>query len=88
MDTLISMGSLASFVYSLYSMFRVFFGDTWYIHQLYFESAGLILTFILIGRYLESASKKKTNSAVEKLMDLSPSTAFLVVAKNFRRIIS
>ena len=79
MDTLISMGSLASFVYSLYSMFRVFFGNTEYIHQLYFESAGLILTFILIGRYLESASKRKTNSAVEKLIDLSPSTAILMV---------
>lgn len=86
MDTLISMGSLASFVYSLYSMFRVFFGDTWYIHQLYFESAGLILTFILIGRYLESASKRKTNSAVEKLIDLSPSTALLIVGSEEKTV--
>ncbi len=78
MDTLISMGSLASFFYSIYSLTEIISGDTSYIHQLYFESAGLILTFILIGRYLESASKKKTNSAVEKLMDLSPSTALLV----------
>lgn len=79
MDTLISMGSLASFAYSLYSMLRVFFGNSEYIHQLYFESAGLILTFILIGRYLESSSKRKTNSAVEKLIDLSPPTAILMV---------
>ena len=79
MDTLISMGSLASFFYSIYSLTEIIKGKTEFIHQLYFESAGLILTFILIGRYLESASKKKTNSAVEKLMDLSPSTAFLVV---------
>lgn len=86
MDTLISMGSLASFVYSLYSMLRVFFGNSEYIHQLYFESAGLILTFILIGRYLESASKRKTNTAVEKLIDLSPSTALLMDGKEEKTV--
>lgn len=86
MDTLISMGSLASFAYSIYSMIQVFRGNTEYIHQLYFESAGLILTFILIGRYLESASKRKTNTAVEKLIDLSPSTAILVVDNNEKTV--
>lgn len=86
MDTLISMGSLASFAYSLYSMFRVFSGNSEYIHQLYFESAGLILTFILIGRYLESSSKRKTNSAVEKLIDLSPSTAVLMVGNEEKTV--
>ncbi len=79
MDTLISMGSLASFFYSLYSLSEIIKGNHEFIHHLYFESAGLILTFILIGRYLESSSKKKTNSAVEKLMDLSPSTALLII---------
>ncbi len=79
MDSLVSMGSLASFVYSVYSTVMIIKGETAYIHQLYFESAGMILTFILIGRYLESVSKRKTNSAVESLMDLSPSTAFLIV---------
>lgn len=86
MDTLISMGSLASFAYSIYSMIQVFRGNSEYIHQLYFESAGLILTFILIGRYLESASKRKTNTAVEKLIDLSPSTAILVVDNNEKNV--
>lgn len=79
MDTLISMGSAVSFIYSIYSLIKISCGDLTYIHQLYFESAGLILTFILIGRYLETSSKKKTNSAVEKLLDLSPETALLVV---------
>lgn len=78
MDTLVSMGSLSSFLYSVYSLIKILNGETSYIHNLYFESAGMILTFILIGRYLESLSKKKTNSAVEALMDLSPSTAILV----------
>ncbi len=79
MDTLVSMGSLSSFVYSVYSMIMIIKGDNSHLHHLYFESAGMILTFILIGRYLESLSKKKTNSAVEGLMDLSPSTALLIV---------
>lgn len=79
MDTLISLGSAASFFYSICSLIKIFNGHPEYVHQLYFESAGLILTFILIGRYLESASKKKTNNAVEKLLDLSPETAFLIV---------
>lgn len=79
MDTLISIGSLASFLYSIYSLIMIFNGSNEHIHQLYFESAGMIITFILIGRFLESSSKRKTNSAVEKLMDLSPSTALLIV---------
>lgn len=79
MDTLISMGSFVSFIYSVFSLIKITGGDSSYIHQLYFESAGIILTFILIGRFLETASKKKTNSAVEKLLDLSPETALLVI---------
>lgn len=79
MDTLIAMGSLVSFAYSIYSLIKIITGDISYIHQLYFESSGMILTFILIGRYLETASKKKTNSAIEKLLDLSPETALITV---------
>ncbi len=79
MDTLIALGSVASFGYSIYSLMKILNGNSEYVHQLYFESAGLILTFILIGRYLESSSKKKTNNAVEKLLDLSPETAFLII---------
>lgn len=79
MDTLISIGSLAAFAYSVYSLVMISKGNSDFVHHLYFESSGMIITFILIGRYLESASKRKTNSAVEKLMDLSPSTALLIV---------
>lgn len=88
MDTLISMGSAVSFVYSIYSLIKIFSGDSSYVHQLYFESAGLILTFILIGRYLESSSKKKTNYAVEKLLDLSPETAIIIVDGNEKEVAS
>lgn len=79
MDTLVSMGSIASFAYSIYSLIKIFNGEHDYVHQLYFDSAGMIITFILIGRYLETATKKKTNSAVEKLFNLSPETALLLI---------
>ena len=47
--------------------------------QLYFESAGMILTLISLGKYLESRSKKKTSEAIEKLMNLMPSTATVLI---------
>lgn len=86
MDTLITVGSFSSFIYSFYGMIRIIFGNSAYVHQLYFESAGMIITFILIGRYLETSNKRKTNTAVEKLIDLSPSTAILVEGNNERTV--
>ena len=83
MDTLIAMGSTAAFVYSLYATFMMAYyigrGDMTSVHhymmQLYYESAGMILTLISVGKYLESRSKQKTSEAIEKLMKLMPSTA-------------
>lgn len=83
MDTLIAMGSSAAAIYSIYAIFMMgyYLGHMqmdvahMYMMQLYFESAGMILTLISLGKYLESRSKKKTNEAIEKLMKLMPSTA-------------
>lgn len=72
MNSLIALGSGAAFVYSLYLLF----GDTGADH-LYFETAGMILTLICLGKYLESRSKSKTAGAITALMDLSPKTALL-----------
>lgn len=88
MDTLVFMGSFASFAYSLFSLSKIVGGANEYVHQLYFDSAGMIITFILIGRYLESSSKKKTNAAVDKLFDLSPKTALLIVNGNEKEVSS
>lgn len=68
MDTLIALGSTASIVYSLIAIFTV----EHYIHNLYFESAGMILTFVSVGKYFESRSKAKTTQAISKLIELSP----------------
>ena len=73
MDTLIALGATASIVYSV---FAIFFSEH-YIHNLYFESAGMILTFVSVGKYFESRSKAKTTQAISKLMDLSPDTTLV-----------
>lgn len=83
MDTLIAMGSSAAAIYSIYAIFMMGFllghGQMneahHYMMQLYFESAAMILTLISLGKYLESRSKKKTTEAIEKLVNLMPSTA-------------
>ncbi|MEE0967401.1 MAG: heavy metal translocating P-type ATPase [Bacilli bacterium] len=93
MDTLIAMGSSAAAIYSIYAIFMMayYMGRGQinvahdYMMQLYFESAGMILTLISLGKYLESRSKKKTTEAIEKLMNLMPSTA--VVLKNGQEVI-
>ncbi len=86
MDTLIAMGSSAAAIYSIYAIFMMGYElghghmdlAHSYMMQLYFESAGMILTLISLGKYLESRSKKKTSEAIEKLMNLMPSTAILL----------
>lgn len=91
MDTLISLGSLSSFIYSLISVFNIasiISGDNankfdlayTYLHsKIFFDSAAMILTFILVGKTLEAYSKGKTTNAIKALMDLSPKTATLLI---------
>lgn len=85
MDTLIAVGSTAAVVYGIFAICRMGYGlgvsDSAlvmrYHMDLYFESAGTILTLITLGKYLETRSRGKTGEAVEKLMDLRPQTAVL-----------
>lgn len=72
MDSLIAVGASASVIYSIWQLF------TSTTSHFYFESAGMILTFITIGKYLESKSKAKTTSAVNKLINLSPKTSIVI----------
>lgn len=86
MDTLIALGSSAAAIYSIYAIFMMGYhlghgnmsNAHSYMMQLYFESAGMILTLISLGKYLESRSKKKTSEAIEKLIQLMPSTAIVL----------
>ena len=86
MDTLVAMGSAASFGYSVYALFAMteaqMLGDHGtvmaYMHEFYFESAAMILTLITVGKMLEARSKGKTTDALKGLMKLAPQTAVLV----------
>lgn len=78
MDTLIAVGASFSLIYSIYCIVMIILGNHEYHMYLYFESACMILTFVSIGKYLESLSKKKTTVAIEKLMKLSPKQACVV----------
>ena len=85
MDTLISVGSGASLIYGIFAIYRMGYGlgtqnmelVHHYLHDLYFESAVMILALINIGKYLEARSKGKTSEAIQKLMDLAPKTALV-----------
>ena len=86
MDSLIAVGASAAVGYGIFALYRIGYGlghgdmalVERYSHDLYFESAGTILTLITVGKYLESRSKGKTGEAITKLMDLSPRTAILL----------
>mgnify|MGYP002473965733 CR=1 FL=1 len=86
MDSLIAVGSIAAVVYGVFAIYQMGFGlghgdmelVRKYHMDLYFESAGMILTLITLGKFLESRSKGKTSEAITRLMDLAPKTASVV----------
>jgi Cu+-exporting ATPase len=78
MDSLIAMGTSAAILYSVYSTWRIAQGSFGSVGDLYFETAGVILTLILLGKSLESVSKGRTSQAIKKLMGLAPRTAIVV----------
>lgn len=78
MFSLVALGTSAAFVYSLYGTVMIFLGDTSFTMALYYESAGVILTLITLGKYFEAVSKGKTSDAIKKLMGLAPKTAHIL----------
>ncbi|MBR4082094.1 MAG: heavy metal translocating P-type ATPase, partial [Clostridia bacterium] len=86
MDTLVAMGSAASFVYSVWELFAMTHAQVTagtahaahYLHAFYFESAAMILTLITVGKMLEARSKGKTTDALRSLMNLAPQTASVI----------
>lgn len=78
MDSLITVGTIAAFVYSLFGTYKIYNGDSSYAMHLYYEAAVTILTLITLGKYLEAVSKGKTSEAIKKLMGLVPKTATII----------
>jgi Cu+-exporting ATPase len=75
MDSLIAMGTSAAILYSLFSMVRIWQGNFSATGELYFETAGVIITLILLGKSLEAVTKGRTSESIKKLMGLKPKTA-------------
>ena len=79
MDTLVGIGVLSSFIYSVYSMFLIIRGETHVVHNLYFESVAMVIYFVKLGRYLDGISKDKTKEAIQKLVKITPESATIKI---------
>ena len=77
MDTLVGIGVITSFLYSLYSMYLVFSGNHHQVMNLYFESAAIVIYFVKLGRYIDGISKDKTREAIQKLVKITPNKAVI-----------
>lgn len=78
MDSLISLGTSAAFLYGVFATVMIFLGEVAYANELYYETAAVILALIVLGKYLETLTKGKTSEAIKKLMGLAPKTALVV----------
>ena len=77
-DTLVMIGVIASFAYSLYGTARILTGSTEYVEKLYFESAAIVIFFIKIGKFIENKNKDKTKEALQALMSITPNDAVII----------
>ena len=86
MDTLVGLGSGAAVLYGLFATIQIALGNVAFAKDLYFETAGVIITLISLGKYFENLSKSRTSSAIKKLMNLAPKTAFIKKDGNYKEI--
>lgn len=77
MDTLVSIGVVASFLYSLFETFMILIGKVHYVESLYFESSCIVIFFIKLGRFIDLRSKEKTKEAIKDLVQITPTKAIL-----------
>lgn len=78
MDTLVAIGTGSAFLYSVYATVLIALGSADFAQHLYFESAAVVITLVMVGKYLEAVSKSKTSEAIQKLMNLRPKTAVIL----------
>jgi len=78
MDSLVAIGTSSAVIFSLYNTYKIIQGDHMAVDSLYYETAGVIITLILLGKSLEAVSKGKTSEAIKKLMGLAPKTAIVI----------
>jgi len=78
MDTLVAIGTGSAFLYGIFATVKIYLGDFAFAQSLYFESAAVVITLVMLGKYLEAVSKGKTSEAIKKLLNLRPKTAVLL----------
>ncbi len=78
MDSLIAVGTSAAILYSLFSTYEIYLGNSEMAHNLYFESAAMIIVLIMLGKYLEARGKSKTSNAIKRLMALGAKSATVI----------
>ena len=86
MDTLVAIGVLSSFIYSIYGMIKIINGEYHFAHNLYFESSAIVIFFIKLGRYIDKLSKNKTKQAIQKLVQITPKNAIIKVNGEERQV--
>ena len=78
MDTLVTIGVLASYIYSIYGTMQIINGQKEYVENLYYESAAIVIFFIKIGKFVENKNKDKTKEALKSLMSITPNNATII----------
>ena len=86
MDTLVGIGVISSFLYSLYSMYMIIKGHNEFTMDLYFESSAIVIYFIKLGRYIDGISKDKTKEAIQKLVKITPETAVIKIGEKEKQV--
>lgn len=86
MDTLVTLGIISSYSYSLYSVIMVYMNKTNYIHNIYFESTVFVIYFIKLGRFITERSKNKTTESIRDLVEITPNIAHLKNEKDYQDI--
>ena len=77
MDTLVTIGVLSSFIYSLVNLILIILGNNMLVESLYFESTAMIIYFIMLGRFIDKRSKEKTKEAIKELVQITPESALV-----------
>jgi len=78
MDSLIALGTSAAYIYSVFAVYNIYIGNIVFVKSLYFETAGVIIILILLGKYLESIARNKTSDAIEELLKLEAKSAIVI----------
>ena len=86
MDTLVGIGVITSFLYSLYNMYLVLEGNYHLVMNLYFESSSIVIYFVKLGRFIDGLSKDKTKEAIQKLVKITPNTAMIKVNGKLKKV--